>query len=248
MPKPATQRQARQGHSGDRQLPQTQQLTIAVGRAVPQEREATQFIWPLWVQPLLFVQPLLSLLAFRVGPALLIGLLVYGGVRRLPSASQPSASQPSTIKLPTIQVPETQWPAIALPSIDLSEVNFPEMNLPEIRWPKQWPKQWPEQWPEVDWSQVKLPEVKLPEIKLPEIKLPAIDLAAKPDVGQGCRATAIARFNQLPPEKASWDEVDKQFSARYPDYPTPLEPTNPEHKVFIESWCEVANAWLDQAQ
>ncbi len=267
--------------------PQTQR-TVAIGHpsgraAVAPRSEATEYIWPIWARPLLFAQPLLALLAFRVGPALLAAFLLYGGVRqatRMVTAQFASLPQPSLRRSPTptretsqdaAQAPanseanetpgassgeaapqetaqtteetgssDNPSPDIAVPEIQLPEIKLPEIKLPEIKLPEI-------KLPTVELPTIQWPTVELPRFEWPDLEFPTIGLGEQNAV-RGCRKKAIARFQKLPPERASWGDVDQRFAAQYPDHPSPLEPENPEHSVYIEDWCGIAHTWLDEAE
>ncbi len=210
------------------------QKTVAIGRSLPQTItiEPTRYIWPLWVRPLLWIQPLLSFLAFRVGPSLLVLLVLYSGVRRV----LPSIAQGQLPQLP----PLPEWPAIALPPL-------PDINLPPL--PTELP---PVQWPAIELPDIPFPVIEFPALQWPTFQFPTLQRpAGAGPLGTGlsnpqCQADAIARFNQLPAEKASWQEVDEQFRDRYPEHTGAINPSDPKQTAYVEAWCDIANQWLDQ--
>lgn len=96
----------------------------------------------------------------------------------------------------------------------------------------------------------KLPSISLPEFSFPKVSLPEISLpSASGGSGADCRNAVIKRadkINQQRSQPLNWNEVDQRFRYANPGFTEAIDPDNPDHGPYIESWCGVANEWLDE--
>ena len=60
---------------------------------------------------------------------------------------------------------------------------------------------------------------------------------------QDCRNDILTRGDNLQIE--SWQAVDQRFNSLHPNVET-IDPLNPEHRVYIQTWCYLANEWMEQ--
>lgn len=66
--------------------------------------------------------------------------------------------------------------------------------------------------------------------------------SADTDSPKDCRDAILVRGETLAIN--SWAPVDEQFQATYPQVDT-INPLNPEHRPYIQAWCDIAEDWLD---
>ncbi len=93
--------------------------------------------------------------------------------------------------------------------------------------------------------QTQLTGVALPRISTP-VSQPPISAANNSEEKTGdCRDTILVRGETLQIE--SWQPVDEKFQATYPEVST-IDPLNPEHRPYVQAWCDLAEDWLDQRQ
>lgn len=96
----------------------------------------------------------------------------------------------------------------------------------------------------------KFPSISLPEFSLPKVSLPEISLPSASGSGRAdCRNDVIKRadkINQQRSQPLNWNEVDQRFRYANPGFTEAIDPENPDHAPYIESWCGVANEWLDE--
>ena len=99
-------------------------------------------------------------------------------------------------------------------------------------------------------AQIQAPSLpKLPSIELPDFSLPQISLPSVSSSGADCRKAVLKRADDLRSQRQqplNWDEVDQRFRYANPGFTEAIDPENPEHKPYIESWCGIANQWLDE--
>jgi serine/threonine protein kinase len=95
----------------------------------------------------------------------------------------------------------------------------------------------------------KLPAISLPEFSLPKISLPKLSLPSGQASGADCRQAVLDRADDRAAQGKSapnWGEVDRRFRDANPSFTAAIDPENPEHLPYIQSWCGIANQWLDE--
>ncbi len=96
----------------------------------------------------------------------------------------------------------------------------------------------------------KFPSFSLPEFSLPKVSLPEISLpSASGSSGADCRNDVIKRADKISQQRSqplNWEEVDQRFRYANPGFTEAIDPENPDHGPYIESWCGVANEWLNE--
>lgn len=97
---------------------------------------------------------------------------------------------------------------------------------------------------------ITLPTVSLPNVSMPQVSLPKISLpSGSGSSGADCRNDVITRADTISQQRSqplNWNEVDQRFRDANPGFTEAIDPENPDHAPYIESWCGVANEWLDE--
>ncbi|NJN30881.1 MAG: hypothetical protein HC824_11000 [Synechococcales cyanobacterium RM1_1_8] len=136
-------------------------------------------------------------------------------------------------------------PSIALLCIfGLGRAAVLRLFLPQMAaW--QWPSLPTAALPQVAWPEFSLPQLSLPQVEVPTIALPSF----RSSDGEDCRQAVLERadrFEQTQGKPANWSEVDQRFRAENPGFTAAIDPENPDHKPYIQSWCGIANQWFDE--